>query len=241
MRKETKTPMNKIDRRHNYFLVIDTETANTTDEEGNFSTSSALVYDLGFKVCDTAGNTYERYSFIIYDVFFKMKDVMQTAYYADKIPQYMEDYKEGKRICVQFMTARKILTDTMKKYETNIVCAHNARFDYGSLNATCRYLTKSQTRYFFPYGTEIWDSLKMASDTICKQKFYREFCEENGFMTKHKTPRPKATAEVLYRYITHNVDFEESHTGAEDVDIETEIVFKCIRQHKKMRKKLWEN
>ena len=241
MRKETKNQMNKIDRRHNYFLVIDTETANTTDEEGNFSTSSALVYDLGFKVCDTAGNTYERYSFIIYDVFFKMKDVMQTAYYADKIPQYMEDYKEGKRICVQFMTARKILADTMKRYETNIVCAHNARFDYGSLNATCRYLTKSQTRYFFPYGTEIWDSLKMANDTICKQKWYIEFCEENGFMTKHKTPRPKATAEVLYKYIKNDIDFVESHTGAEDVDIETEIVFKCIRQHKKMRKKLWEN
>ena len=211
--------MNKIDRRHNYFIVLDTETANTTDDEGNFSTDSALVYDLGFKVCDTAGNMYDRYSFIIYETFFQMKDIMQSAYYANKIPQYMEDYKNGSRKCVQFLTARKILHETMRKYETNIVSAHNARFDNASLNATCRYLTKSQTRYFFPYGTEIWDSLKMANDTICKQKSYKAFCEENGYLTKHKTPRPQATAEVLYRYITGNTEFIESHTGAEDVDI----------------------
>ena len=37
-----------------------------------------------------------------------------------------------------------------------------------------------------------------------------------------------------------NTDFIESHTALEDVMIEKEILAYCYRQHKKMRKKLWE-
>jgi hypothetical protein len=58
-------------------------------------------------------------------------------------------------------------------------------------------------------------------------------------MTKHKNPRVRLTAEILYRYITGNNDFIESHTGLEDVLIETKIMSHCFRQHKKMEKKLF--
>ena len=78
----------------------------------------------------------------------------------------------------------------------------------------------------------------MATDTIVKQKSYIKFCEENGYMTKHKNPKPRATAEILYRYITGNNDFEESHTALEDVLIEKDIFVQCERQHKKMRRKI---
>ena len=79
----------------------------------------------------------------------------------------------------------------------------------------------------------------MAKDTICKQKKYIKFCEENGYMTKHKTPRPQTKAEVVYKYITGNNNFIESHTGLEDVMIEIEIMKKCFKTHKKMRKALF--
>ena len=59
-------------------------------------------------------------------------------------------------------------------------------------------------------------------------------------MTSHKTPRPQKKAETVYRYITRDTDFVESHTGLEDVKIETLIMAYCYRQHKKMRKGLWE-
>lgn len=42
-------------------------------------------------------------------------------------------------------------------------------------------------------------------------------------------------AEVIYKYISGNNDFIESHTGLEDVMIEKEIFAKCCRQHKKMK------
>ena len=42
-------------------------------------------------------------------------------------------------------------------------------------------------------------------------------------------------------FISGNNEFEESHTGLEDVLIEAEIMFYCFRQHKPMRKALFEN
>ena len=74
----------------------------------------------------------------------------------------------------------------------------------------------------------------MANDTICKQVRYKEWCYLNGYLTKNG--RVRKTAEILYRYITGNNDFTESHTGLEDVMIEKEIFAHCIRQHKPMRK-----
>ena len=79
----------------------------------------------------------------------------------------------------------------------------------------------------------------MALDVIAKTPTYKEFCFENGFVTKHKTPRPQVKAETLYRYITQNIDFIESHTALKDVMIEKEIFAYCFRKHQPMRKALY--
>ena len=227
----------KIDRRRTYLIMGDTETCNTRMENGKLDMRDVLVYDFGFAVCDKQGRVYEKHSFIIKEIFFDMKDLMKSSYFADKLPQYYEEIRNGKRKVVSLYEARKILADVMKKYNTNIFVAHNARFDDNALKVTERYTTKSKYRYFLPFGTEVWDTMKMASDTICKQKTYKKFCEENGYLTKKGQVRK--TAEILYRYITKNNDFTESHTGLEDVMIEKEILAHCFRQHKAMRKKLY--
>lgn len=234
--------MVKIDRRKKYYLIVDTETCNGfMEEDGKLNLNYSLVYDLGFAIIDKRGTVYEQASLVISDIYYGMADLMKSCYYKEKLPRYEEEIKAGSRQVVNYYTARKMIADLMVKYNTNIVIAHNAGFDNRATNNTQRYLTKSKYRYFFPYGTEIWDTLKMANDTICKQKMYLRFCEENGYMTAHAKPRPRATAEILYRYITGNNDFIESHTGLEDVLIEKEIFAHCMRQHKKMRKKLFEN
>lgn len=220
----------KIDRRKNYYLTIDTETANGLDDP--------IVYDIGGCVHDKKGNVMETFSFIIYEVFYGMKDLMQSAYYADKIPKYQEQIDKGERKVVTYRTAKRYINELCKKYNVKAIIAHNARFDYRSTTKTQRYLTKSKYRFFLPYGIELWDTLKMAQDTICKQKTYIKWCEKNEYTLKNG--RPRATAEILYRYISGNNDFIENHTGLEDVLIEKEIFSKCIRQHKPMRKKCFE-
>ena len=119
------------------------------------------------------------------------------------------------------------------------IYAHNMRFDYGTLNNTQRWLTKSKYRYFLPYGIKICDTLKMARDVVAKTPTYINFCKENGYLTKNG--QVKLTAEILYRYITGDMEFEESHTGLEDVLIEKEILRYCYAKHKAMRKCLWDN
>ena len=86
--------MGKIDHRRNYILVIDTETANGLEDP--------LVYDCGFAVVDKWGTVYEAHSFVNRDVFVYEHELMKTAYYAKKIPQYVEDLRNGKRTMANF-------------------------------------------------------------------------------------------------------------------------------------------
>ena len=216
----------KIDRRKSYFIVFDTETANGLDDP--------IVYDIGGAVADKKGNVYETFSFVIYEVFCEMKDLMQSAYYAEKIPMYEKQIANGERKIVKYSTAKKYINELARKYNIKAMVAHNARFDYRSTTKTQRYLTKSKYRWFIPYGVELWDTMKMANDTICKQVHYKEFCYSNGYLTKNG--RVRKTAEILYRYISGEHDFIEEHTGLADVMIEKEIFAHCIRQHKPMRK-----
>lgn len=218
-----------IDKRKKYYLTIDTETANTIEDP--------MMYDLGGAIHDRNGKVYETFSFIIYDVFCADRELFNTAYYAEKRPMYEAQIAAGQRKIVSIYTARKYVADLCKKYNVKAIIAHNARFDYRSTNYTIRYVTKSKTRYFLPYGIPMWDTLKMAQDTICKQPTYQRWCNANGYCMKNGKPR--ATAEILYRYITQNTDFIEDHTGLEDVLIEKEIFAKCMAQHKKMRKNVW--
>lgn len=233
--------MNKIDHRIHYILMTDTETANTLlREDGKLDMTSVFVYDIGWQVTDKRGIVYEQKSYIVKEIFFGEQELMKSAYYAKKIPQYMQEIAEGKRIVASYYDIRKDICDTLERYNTKTVCAHNARFDYNATNITERWLTKSKYRYFFPYGVEIWDTLKMARDVIVPMPTFQKWCEENNYMTKHKKPRPRCTAEILYRFISGQNDFIESHTGLEDVDIERQIMAYCFAKHKKMRKGVWE-
>ena len=228
-----------IDKRKHYIVVLDTETCPTDKDFEGVSPYNMFVYDIGWAVVDKKGNVYETKSYINRDIFFDEKILMNSAYYAKKLPQYYDDIRSGKRKVATWAKIKLDLAETMKRYNTNTVCAHNARFDYGAINNTQRWLTKSKYRYFLPYGTEVWDTMKMALDVVATMPTYKRFCEENGYMTKHKTPRPQVKAEIIFRYITGNYDFEESHTGLEDVLIEKEILAYCFKKHKKMNKKLW--
>ena len=230
----------KIDKRKHYAIIIDTETANTMrTSAGQLDTSSALPYDVGYRVVDIPHfNVYEERSFVVRDVFVDMRDVMKTAYYADKIPRYVDDLRAGLRTMASALDVYYQFRKDVRDYNITTVIAHNARFDYNVLNTFIRYITKSEKRYFMPCGVEIWDSMKMARDVIHKMPTYRKFCEQNNFFTASgKLP---TTAEVLYRFISKDPTFKESHTGLEDVQIEAEIAKYCFRQHKKMRKKLFE-
>jgi DNA polymerase III epsilon subunit-like protein len=221
------------------FLGLDTETCNSLiDENGKLDLSQSLVYDVGWQVVNRKGKVKKQRSYVVAEIFLN-SILMDSAYYKDKIPMYWKDIKKGKRELKTFRNIWFQFLSDKKRYNCKVVFAHNAFFDYNALNNTLRYLTKSKRRYFFPFKTEIWDTLKMARDVFGTSPKYVNFCEEHGFMTNHKNPRPRLTAEVLYRYLHNTPNFEEAHTGLEDVEIETEIMLRCLKSRKPMRKTLF--
>lgn len=210
------------------YLMLDTETTNELE--------CPFCYDIGFSAISDNGKVLEKHSYVVADIFLD-KELMSSAYFADKIPQYWADIKAGKRKLRKWSTIRAIVRDVMAQYEINTVIAHNARFDYCSTNTTQRYLTCSKWRYFFPYGTQFMCTMKMARQVFGKDEDYIAFCEQNDYLTIYGKPR--LTAEILYRYLTNNLDFVESHTGLEDVEIETEIFFACKNQMPQVDGLLW--
>lgn len=212
-----------------YYVMLDTETTNSIDDP--------IAYDIGFAVIDEKGNIFEAFSFAVAEVFLD-KELMSSAYFADKIPQYWDEIQSGERELRKLNTIRKTLKKVCEKYNVEAIVAHNARFDYRSTTLTQRYLTSSKYRYFLPYGIEIWDTLKMSREVFKNDDSYGEFCYQNDFITKRGIRR--YTAEILYKFLTNDVSFEEAHTGLEDVKIEAIIFAECLRRGA-TNCKLWES
>ena len=111
----------KVDKRINYKLVVDIETANFIED--------ALAYDIGFAVTDKKGRIYYTDSLMIADMFIDNKELLKSAYYAEKIPNYWIDYKNGARRLVTFYTAKKIIKEVMEYFCIKQVYDYNQLFD----------------------------------------------------------------------------------------------------------------
>lgn len=221
----------------NRLLVLDTETCNIQKLD-KVMPGNNLTYDIGFSVIEPAtGSVISEKSYVVREIFFGESERMKSSYYAEKLPRYYADIAKGEREIASFCDVLMDIITTARRENCVAIVAHNARFDIDALNTTFEWLYGKRCKVLDSF--EIWDSMKMAK-TFTDRPAYRKFCEENGFMTKHTTPRPRMTAEIIYRFITGNLDFIESHTAFEDTEIEREIVFKAYRTHYKMERVLYE-
>ena len=209
-----------------YYLMIDTETAG--------GLNAPLCYDVGIAIIDKKGIVYKSYSLVVAEIFYGEKKLMQSAYYANKIPMYYQHIKGGQKKVKSFWEIWRLILTLINHFNVKAVIAHNASFDEKAINNTLSYVSNGLYKTFIPREVPIWCTLSMARSTICCQPTYINWCKANGYLTAKGQPR--ATAEILYRYISHNNDFIESHTGLQDVLIEKEIFVRCLRQHKKMNK-----
>lgn len=222
-----------------YAINLDSETCclNPCDK---VTPHNNLTYNVGESlVCLTTQEVVLSRSYIVNETFFGERERMNSCYYAKKIPQYLDGIANHKYTCANFFDIINEIHRLCKEYNVVAIIAHNARFDIDALNTTCQYLLGMNFIRALPQNIEVWDSLKMARSIFGKRPSYLKFCQENGYLTKHKTPRPRLTAEILYRFISQNNEFIEAHTALEDVKIEWEIIKKCYKAHKKMKKVLY--
>lgn len=215
-------------RRKEMYLVIDTETANSIEQP--------LPYDIGYAVCDRFGHIVLERSFVVAEIFLDHKEMMKSAYFAEKIPHYWEDIKNGTREIKSIFNIRKQIKEDMKKYRIKKVGAYNMAFDKRALNNVIRYCSKSLIRWFFPFGTEFFCIWSMACQVLLNSTSYIKFALQNGL--ESEAGNIQTSAEACYKFLTNSVDFTEEHTGLEDVRIEIDIMAKCFSTHKKMNKNI---
>lgn len=219
----------KVDRRVKYHVLLDVETA------GGFD--NPMVYDVGYVVTDKKGRVYEERSYVVKEVWEK-KDLMRSAYYAEKMPQYEQDLKNGTRKLVSFFDFRSELLELMRFYNVKVFSAYNLKFDMNALQNTASQLVGKKVKFL----TKEFSHLELlcvwcfACQVLYTQKSYHDWAVRHNYVSPAGNVR--TNAEVGYKYLTGDHDFVESHTGLEDVKVELKLLEWCYRQNKKHTKEL---
>ena len=213
----------KVDlKKERYLMFIDTETIGTLNVK-----ESVLPFEIGMKVLDTETNKIVKEKSYLVRKFFNNKYIMLSTFSATKYPDYFEKLDNDKRY--KTMSVNDISKDiekTISRYSIKIMVAHNGNFDKTAM-----------ARLFEDFGVnnpfeniDLLDTMEL-SKIITFSKDYANYCVENKdrlnsmkdscFITN--SGRVRTTAQAIYCYISNNSQFEEAHTGLEDIDIEIEI------------------
>lgn len=220
----------KIDKRRKYFMTLDVETTNNQIGIKN-APNDGLVYDIGFTIHDKKGNIYAKRSFAIKEIILD-KNLMDTAYYKQKLPIYWERIANKQMELITIWEARKRIRKAIEYFGITEVYAYNANFDYTTLNNTVRYVSGSGCRWFFPYGIKICDIWSIACQTLGLQKTF----QWEGI--RNNKGNLITNAERMFSYMIQDEEFEEEHTGLSDAIIETKILARCLASHKSINKKI---
>ena len=220
----------KIDKRRKYLMTLDVETTNNQIGIKN-APNDGLVYDIGFTIHDKKGNIYAKRSFAIKEIILD-KNLMDTAYYKQKLPIYWERIANKQMELITIWEAKKRIRKAIEYFGITEVYAYNANFDYTTLNNTVRYISGSGCRWFFPYGIKICDIWSIACQTLGLQKTFQWEGIRN---TKGNLI---TNAERMFSYMIQDEEFEEEHTGLSDAIIETQILARCLASHKSIDKKI---
>lgn len=208
------------------YIVLDTEAAPIIKTD-KVEPRNMRVYDLGYVIVEN-GSIVARRNYAIADTF-KREGVMASAYYAKKLPMYYAMMERGELPMISLKDARRLFAADCKEYNVKTIWAWNCRFDYETLNATIDEASNGFVSYFMPFGIKVRDIATLAGETICATKKYVKWCRATGNVTAKGNP--KTTAEAVYRYVTGDVDFQESHTALDDSIVEQIVLHELLKRH----------
>ena len=210
-------------------ILLDTETVSKQGE--------TLVYDLAWLVIDNNGNVIEEHNFIIDEVYSDFPTLFNSQFITyGKYLWYSDTLAHGMLESVSAFDALNALYMSMCEYNVSFVTAYNVPFDLKAIDQTCKHFEVLNPFEVYERLTsnvlDIMDLWRLAKSHIVT-KPYEQFCVENGFLTdKHK--KAKTSAEIVYKWISDDVDFVEDHTALSDCLIEVEIYVKCKRKKKRI-------
>lgn len=195
-------------------IVFDTETT---------SLIKPFCYDIGYIIINSDNwQTLKEGSFIVEQTWHNLP-LFCSAYYADKRPNYIKEMKAKKIKMNKFGYICQQIKRDINNFNVEIGFAYNSKFDEKVFNFNCDWY-----KCINPFDNiPIKDIRGFVHHNLMNENFYN-FCEENNLFTESKNY--STTAEDIYKYITNNIEFVESHTALDDSKIESEILKFCIEK-----------
>lgn len=193
-------------------LIIDTETTGLT---------KPFCYDVGYKIIDDQGVEIVRKHFVVEQTWHNLP-LFESAYYKEKRPLYIQLMRRHEAVMDKWGYIMRALRRDIKTNNVVDCYAYNSDFDDGVFAFNCDWYKCNNPLEELP----IYDIWGYACKYITCMPEYKAFCERNEYFTD--TGNYKQSAEIVYRFITDNNEFEEKHMGLYDVDIETDILRFCI-------------
>lgn len=206
------------------FIVLDVE-----------GMSGARPYNVGYIIADRNGKIYKRHSFafpvaIWENIATSLKIGQAIEMTKQNIQEILQDSDRPRRKrkykSVTIPEFTKQFLKEIQHYKIKRIFAYNVSFDK---NAIYNLIGENA---FDSLGVEWCDIVSGILTTKLLTKRYIKWCFTNGFITP--TGIASYKAEVVYRYLTGNLNFEEEHTGLADTLIEYEILLTAFKSHKKL-------
>lgn len=198
-----------------YKMVLDTETTDL---------AKCFCYDLGYVIFDEdTGDTICEKHYVIEQVWHNLP-LFESAYYKDKRVKYISLMRGHKATLTKWGYAMREMRRDMKSFNITDVYAYNSDFDDKVFAYNCDWYKVENPLD----NVGIYDIWGYASQFITGNDDYKDFCEVNGFFTE--TGNYKGSAEVVYRFLTQDVTFEEMHMGLYDSQIEAYVLKECIKR-----------
>lgn len=191
--------------------IIDTET-----------TKNGYVYDLGVAIMNIGtGDVIDSMNVVVEETFDDVSE-MATAYYASKIPAYLETINAGELEVLPFSECFKRFSALLESHNVRSVWAYNMNFDYSALNRTITKLSNGFITSFFPDKVTCYDLMSSAVNIIGNTRRYQKWAIAHDYVTP--TGRARATAETMFRFIADDELFVEDHMALSDAIIEADIL-----------------
>lgn len=202
-----------------FYMVLDTETV----------ADARVPFDVAYTLIDRKGNVVEAGQFFTAEIVNNpvgLYLLCKDSFSRRKADFYLKATKQYPKNVVPFEDIADAINNTIESYDA-IVCAYNAKFDVTVCNNFAKALGMP---YFFAPDVQVWDIWNIALNIFCKSHNYVNFARENGFVTEKNNV--SSSAETVYRYLTNDPDFVESHTALDDTSIEAEILAQAFKRHK---------
>lgn len=196
-----------------YVMVLDTETTGL---------DKCFCYDCSWVIMNKESGELIDFKANVVEQVWHNLPLFESAYYKEKRQKYIEMMRKHEAKMDKWGYIMREMKQDIRKYSISEVYAYNSDFDDKVISYNCEWFKCNNPLE----NVAVYDIWGYASQFITKHTNYKLFCENHERFTD--TGNYKGSAEVVYQFITDNVDFIEEHMGLFDSEIEAYILKTCI-------------